>query len=81
LDTTVKHPSHYTDFMVQPADFIMQNELPFHVGNIIKYACRAGNKKYEGKSYAESEVTDLKKAMRYAEMRINQIEGRDIIDG
>lgn len=59
----------------------MQNELPFHVGNIIKYVCRAGNKKYEGQSYIESEVTDLKKAMRYAEMRINQIEGKDIIDG
>ena len=59
----------------------MENELSFHVGNIIKYVCRAGNKKYEGKSYEESEVADLKKAMRYAEMRINQIEGRDIIDG
>lgn len=81
MDTDVKHPSHYADYPIEPIVFIMENELSFHVGNIIKYVCRAGNKKYEGKSYSESEVTDLKKAMRYAEMRINQIEGRDIIDG
>lgn len=81
MDTDVKHPSHYADYPIEPIVFIMENELSFHVGNIIKYVCRAGNKKYEGKSFAESEVADLKKAMRYAEMRINQIEGKDIVNG
>lgn len=76
MDTTkiVNKPDHYTRYTVEPVEFIMQNHLPFHVGNIVKYALRAGHKKYEGMDADQSEITDLKKVIRYAEMRISLIE-------
>ena len=43
--------------------------------NEFKYAVRAGYKIYPNQSPTESEITDLKKVIRYAEMRINLLEG------
>jgi hypothetical protein len=53
----------------------MRNGFEFWRGNIVKYACRAGYKTYDGMDAVESEITDLKKVIRYAEMRINQLKG------
>ena len=61
--------------MIEPATFIMRNGLPFHTGNIIKYAVRAGYKLYPNQDATDSEITDLQKVIRYAEMRINLLEG------
>lgn len=77
-DVVVK-PSHYARFVIEPVTFIMRNGLSFWRGNIIKYACRAGYKLYPGKDERESEITDLKKVIRYAEMRINQLEGEEVL--
>ena len=41
------------------------------MGNVIKYVMRAGTKD------DTDEVQDLNKAIRYIEMRINQLEGRE----
>lgn len=71
----VNHPGHYTKWAIEPITFIMENNLPFHAGNIVKYSVRAGSKQYDGMSIEESEIVDLRKAIRYAEMRINQIRG------
>ena len=71
----IRKPSHYTNFAIEPITFIMRNGLSFWKGNVIKYVCRAGAKKYEGMTGLESEITDLKKVMRYAEMRINMLQG------
>ena len=71
----VNKPSHYTRYPIEPVTFIMRNDLPFHVGNIVKYAVRAGYKVYPDMDKTKSEVTDLKKVIRYAEMRINLLEG------
>lgn len=78
MDTTdhVNRPSHYTQYTIEPIEFIMHNGLPFHTGNIIKYAVRAGHKMYPNMDNVMSEITDLKKVMRYAEMRINQLQGK-----
>lgn len=78
MDTTdhVKRPSHYTQYTIEPIEFIMHNELPFHTGNIVKYAVRAGHKMYPNMDKIMSEITDLQKVMRYAEMRINQLRGK-----
>ena len=72
----VNKPDHYTRYVIEPIEFIMHNALPFHVGNIVKYAVRAGYKSYPDMSDAEAEITDLQKVIRYAEMRINQLEGK-----
>jgi len=72
----VVRPRHYTRFTIEPVEFIMRNDLPFHVGNIVKYVCRAGHKLYDGRDAVESEVLDLEKVRRYAEMRINQLRDK-----
>lgn len=71
----VTRPSHYTQYKIEPITFIMRNGLEFWRGNIVKYAARAGSKMYDGQDKTESEITDLRKVIRYAEMRINMLNG------
>ena len=33
-------PGHYSQYGIEPVDFILRNHLPFCEGNIIKYVCR-----------------------------------------
>ena len=61
-------PAHYNTLPVEPIEFIMLNDMEFWRGNIIKYASRAG--------FKGNEIDDLYKIIRYAQFRINQIEGR-----
>ena len=80
LDADIVHkPDHYARFKIEPITMIMENEMEFWRGNLIKYASRAGYKTYDGKSQKDSEITDLQKIIRYATMRINQIEGKDVL--
>ena len=76
-DGIVKAPSHYERYTMEPVNFIMINEMEFWRGNIIKYVARAGFKPYPNQDTTQSEITDLRKVQRYAEMRINQLEGRN----
>lgn len=78
-DDIVHKPDHYARFKIEPITMIMENEMEFWRGNLIKYASRAGYKTYDGKTQKESEITDLQKIIRYATMRINQIEGKDVL--
>lgn len=71
----VNKPAHYTKWAIEPITYIMRNGMEFWRGNIIKYATRAGAKAYDGMDLVDSEITDLKKVIRYAEMRINQLKG------
>lgn len=75
VEDVVNKPAHYTRYKIEPVTFVMRNDLPFHVGNIVKYAVRAGHKLYQNQTSVESEITDLRKAIRYAEMRINLLNG------
>ena len=64
------NPSHYQMGNIQVWDFIIDQDLDFLLGNVIKYVCRAGHK--------DDEIKDLQKAKRYIEMRINELEGKEI---
>jgi len=64
-DNVVK-PPHYTKWPIEPINFIMRNNCPFWLGNVIKYCMRAESK---------NGVEDLRKAQRYIEFRIRQLEG------
>ena len=75
----VTRPEHYTKFAVEPITFIMGNGLSFEIGNIVKYAVRAGSKLYPGKTSTESEILDLEKVRRYAEMRINKLQNKAVL--
>lgn len=77
----IKEPEHYARHIIQPVDFIMSDGLSFWAGNIVKYITRAGTKLYPNMDVVQSEITDIKKAMRYCQMRINQLEGRKPSDG
>ncbi len=79
-DNIVVKPSHYERWNIEPVTFIMINDMEFWRGNIIKYVARAGFKQYGELSSADSEMIDLQKVIRYAEMRINQLEGKEAND-
>ena len=51
-------PAYYRRGHTQVWDFIREQELNFHLGNAIKYICRAGHK-------TSSKTEDLKKAIHY----------------
>jgi hypothetical protein len=67
----IVNPKHYERYAIEPVSFIMHNELPFWMGNVIKYIMRAGYKTNT------DEITDLEKAKRYIDMRINQLMGQE----
>ena len=73
----VNEPKHYARWKIEPITYIMRNGFEFWRGNIIKYVSRAGYKLYEGMDEVQSEITDLEKVIRYAQMRINQLEGKE----
>ena len=54
-------PTYYTRGNIEVWDFIRDQELNYHLGNAIKYICRAG---YKG---ASTKTQDLKKAIHYLE--------------
>jgi hypothetical protein len=58
-----KGPTYYQRGLYQPWDFIRDQGLNYHLGNAIKYICRAG--------YKDSKVKDLQKAIHYLE---NELE-------
>ena len=73
----VNEPSHYKRWPIEPIEFTMRNNFEGWRANCTKYICRAGFKLYEGKTKEESEIIDLRKNIRYSEMRINQLLGKD----
>ena len=58
-------PEYYRRRSIQPWDFIRDQELNFHLGNVIKYVCRAG--------YKDNDIEDLQKAIHYLS---NEVEFR-----
>jgi len=63
-------PHHYAKYKVEPITFIMENDLPYAVGNVIKYVMR-----YKDKNGLE----DLKKARRYIDMIIEKEYGKESV--
>ena len=78
-DEMVVKPSHYCKFVIEPVTFVMKNKIDFALGNAVKYITRAGSKKYDDLSLKNSEIRDLKKAIRYLEMKINLINGEEVL--
>ena len=56
-------PAYYRRGNIQTWDFIRDQGLNFHLGNAIKYICRAG--------FKDSKIDDLKKAIHYLQ---NELE-------
>lgn len=64
----VNHPSHYTSGGIETIDFIEAKELPYHLGNVIKYVSRAGKKN------PSKTIEDLQKAKWYLDRYIKILE-------
>lgn len=60
-------PNHYTRWKIEPLVFCMQNDLPFWLGNVIKYCMR-----YD----AKDGLQDLYKARVYLNKKIEELEGK-----
>ena len=60
-----KSPSHYTRGNIEVWDFIRDQQLNYHLGNAIKYICRAG--------YKGSKREDLEKAIHYLENELDHV--------
>ena len=61
-----KCPTYYQRGTIDVCDFVRQQELNFHLGNAIKYICRAG--------YKDSKIQDLEKAIHYLENELHHEE-------
>lgn len=57
--------SHYQGYKIEPSKFLIANEIPFAEGSVIKYVIRWRDK---------NGVEDLKKAIHYIEMLIEEYE-------
>lgn len=60
-------PSHYKRGTIQVWDFIVDQQLDFLAGNVVKYLCRAGRKD------KESTLDDLLKAQVYLNKKIESL--------
>jgi hypothetical protein len=58
LDTQVSG-QHYKNYIIQPVEFIVKNNIAFLEANVIKYVCRHRNK---------NGIEDLNKAIHYLEL-------------
>ena len=63
-------PKYYKRGSTDVWDFIREQGLNFHLGNAIKYICRAG--------YKDSKILDLKKAIHYLQNELEHEENISI---
>lgn len=67
MSETVKHPKHYCEGKtIEPIDVILDWNLDFCLGNVVKYVSRAGKK--------DDIIQDLEKAKQYLEFEIGFLE-------
>ena len=62
----INNPEHYTKGKIEVFDFIVDQDLPWEAGNIIKYLFRY---RYKG-----TPLKDLKKAQWYVNRLVEQME-------
>ncbi len=60
--------NHYADMVIQPAEFIIKNDMGFAEGNVIKYVSRWRKK---------GGVDDLRKARHYLDLLIESTSSDD----
>ena len=64
----VNHPKHYTVGKMEVIDVIEDQELCFHLGNVVKYVLRSAHK--------GRQIEDLKKARWYLDRKIQDLESK-----
>ena len=64
----MESPAYYTRGTIEVWDFIRDQGLNYHLGNAVKYICRAGHKS------VATETQDLKKAIHYLENELEHLQ-------
>ena len=64
----IDNPEHYTNSRIETWDFIVDKQLPYLTGQVIRYIVRAGRK--DPTKYVE----DLEKARAYLDREIKRAE-------
>ena len=65
---SINHPPYYNTGNIEVIDFIEDQQLDFHLGNAVKYICRAGKKV----DVTTGKVSDLQKAVWYLQRVIER---------
>ena len=60
--------SHYKDCVIQPIDYIVENNLDFLEGNVVKYITRHRTK---------GGIEDIRKVIHYAELILEKKYGKE----
>ena len=64
----IEQPKHYAKFPIEPIRFILENQLGYCEGNIVKYICR-----YKLKHTSKmDQLKDLRKARQYLDILIGR---------
>ena len=75
-ESRVEHPNYYNlSNGIEVLDIV--RDLPFNIGNVVKYVIRAGKKKEAGLSDKQKQIEDLEKAKFYIEDAIKQLNKED----
>lgn len=64
----VNHPSHYNKGKIEVIEFIEDQQLGYHLGNAVKYICRAGHKD------PAKIIEDLEKSIWYTRRQIEKLK-------
>lgn len=67
----IHKPAHYNQGKIEVWDFIVDQDLPYLAGNVLKYLCRY---RFKG-----TPIEDLLKARAYLDRQIKKLETEDII--
>lgn len=74
MSDQVNRPSHYTSGKIEVIDFIEDQGLGFHLGNVVKYVARAGKKD------PTKELQDLQKAAWYLSRYCEKLQISEGVD-
>lgn len=75
-ESRVEHPNYYKlSNGIEVLDVV--RDLPFNIGNVVKYVICAGKKKEAGISDKQKQIEDLEKAKFYLEDAIKQLHKED----
>jgi len=68
LSNSINHPEHYNHGKIEAIEVIEDWGLDFHLGNAVKYICRAGKKE------SSANIEDLEKALWYIKRKVKLLK-------
>jgi hypothetical protein len=68
LSNSINHPEHYNHGKIEAIEVIEDWGLDFHLGNAVKYICRAGKKE------SSTSIEDLEKALWYIKRKVKLLK-------